>query len=143
MEFKPLSYLPGYEISREGQVRNIKTGHVLKHYMRNGTKKTSFVDIWINPLSRRSSQIGALLYEAYGPGAAAKAGFKEPNPAKLRASRSERREHIPKVSSLFKRRCTTCGKPTTNYRCDDCWHKMRGYDRDGANERDSPFGIYL
>lgn len=24
------------------------------------------------------------------------------------------------------RRCTTCGRPTTNYRCGSCWIKIRG-----------------
>lgn len=32
------------------------------------------------------------------------------------------------VSGL--RRCTTCGRPTVNYRCGCCWKKIRGEDFD-------------
>lgn len=27
-------------------------------------------------------------------------------------------------STLFKRKCHDCGKPTNNYRCSDCWGKL-------------------
>jgi len=30
------------------------------------------------------------------------------------------------VRQNSKRCCTDCGKPTTDYRCDACWRKLRG-----------------
>ena len=29
------------------------------------------------------------------------------------------------------RRCTTCGRPTANYRCSSCWAKIRGSGNTG------------
>ncbi len=33
-----------------------------------------------------------------------------------------------------KRKCHNCGKPCTNYRCEDCWRKIRGFGLAGAND---------
>lgn len=41
--------------------------------------------------------------------------------------------------SRHTRSCTTCGKPTSDYRCAACWVKLRGYDANTANDRDIPF----
>jgi len=27
---------------------------------------------------------------------------------------------------VYKRKCHDCGKPTNNYRCQECWAKIRG-----------------
>lgn len=36
-------------------------------------------------------------------------------------------QEVPPVKAKRIRRCTTCGAPTTNYRCEDCWRKLRGF----------------
>ena len=36
-------------------------------------------------------------------------------------------EAPPVKAKKRRRRCTTCGAPTTNYRCEDCWRKLRGF----------------
>ncbi len=36
-------------------------------------------------------------------------------------------QNLPEVKAKRRRRCTTCGAPTTNYRCEDCWRKLRGF----------------
>lgn len=36
-------------------------------------------------------------------------------------------QESPPVKAKRRRRCTTCGAPTTNYRCEDCWRRLRGF----------------
>ncbi|WP_027187617.1 hypothetical protein [Desulfovibrio cuneatus] len=36
-------------------------------------------------------------------------------------------QEAPLVKAKRRRRCTTCGAPTTNYRCEDCWRRLRGF----------------
>lgn len=60
-------------------------------------------------------------------------------------SREEWLEEHPQsdTSTLFKRKCHDCGKPTNDYRCQTCWAKLRseselsgipGYDFYGKSE---------
>jgi hypothetical protein len=35
-------------------------------------------------------------------------------------------------STLFKRKCHDCGKPTNNYRCQSCWEKLRSESETGG-----------
>ena len=36
------------------------------------------------------------------------------------------------------RRCHDCGKPTNNYRCEECWAKLRGRANDTSPHPDIP-----
>ncbi len=36
-------------------------------------------------------------------------------------------QQAPPVRAKRRRRCTTCGAHTTNYRCEDCWRRQRGF----------------
>ena len=36
-------------------------------------------------------------------------------------------QEAPPVKAKRRRRCTTCGAPTTNYRCENCWRRLRGF----------------
>jgi len=38
--------------------------------------------------------------------------------------------HVPKKLKPSTRPCHDCGRPTTNYRCDACWRKIRGSSDD-------------
>ena len=40
----------------------------------------------------------------------------------------KRLERKKKELSTYSRRCHDCGRPTNNYRCDECWKKIRGED---------------
>ena len=42
------------------------------------------------------------------------------------------------VRTTSKRKCATCGKPTTDYRCDACWNKLRGEGDQGEGRRQKP-----
>lgn len=48
-------------------------------------------------------------------------------------TKSEFREAAA-VRQASKRRCTDCGKPTHNYRCEKCWKKRRGFGFEGSGE---------
>lgn len=37
------------------------------------------------------------------------------------------------VKKIATRKCTDCGKPTTNYRCESCWIKRRGFGTSEAS----------
>lgn len=140
MEWREISYFPGLEINRQGAVRNKETLAAVssrKHY------NSSHIDA----IQRegRSSQINILLEEAFGPGAAEAAGFPQPDMEKVHAAR-ERAENVrqgliaPKAKTgldaptFGKRKCTDCGKPTTQYRCEKCWKKRRGFGFEDAGD---------
>lgn len=36
----------------------------------------------------------------------------------------------------YKRKCCDCGKPTNNYRCHECWEKMKKEDNLDFNSLD-------
>ncbi|WP_027188210.1 hypothetical protein [Desulfovibrio cuneatus] len=37
-----------------------------------------------------------------------------------------------------KRKCATCGKPTTDFRCEACWNKLRGMGQNGEVRKQKP-----
>lgn len=129
MDYKPLEYLPGFEINPQGNVRNTRTGRHLTLCTNKSSPKNHYVQAKCTDGITRSSQINALLYDAFGPGAATLAGYEEPNPQKIQASRSNnvnKRQRVPRKHSVYQRLCHDCGKPTTDFRCQKCWLKLRG-----------------
>lgn len=47
------------------------------------------------------------------------------------------REALREGASLrqtAKRQCTDCGKPTTQYRCEKCWRKLRGFGFEASGD---------
>lgn len=42
-----------------------------------------------------------------------------------REQRKQDLEAMQRCREGVKRRCHDCGKPTSNYRCEDCWQKLR------------------
>ena len=45
------------------------------------------------------------------------------NAAKMRAAQ---KSYTKKPKPVKQRRCHNCGKPTPNFRCDECWEMIRG-----------------
>jgi hypothetical protein len=76
----------------------------------------------------RNSQVNALLVEAFGQGAARAAGLPEPDMDCVRRGRKAAgtKLGVPREYTNH-RRCTDCGRPTYNYRCEPCWRRRRGY----------------
>lgn len=133
MEWRELTYFPGLEINRQGIVRNAETKEVVE--ARPHSNSTS-IDVILH--KGRSSQVNSLLEETWGVGAAEAAGFSRPNMNKVIRSRAWAERHrqgliVPKqkegldAPTFGKRPCTDCGKPTSNYRCEKCWQKKRGF----------------
>lgn len=131
-EYRSLLEFPEYEINRKGVVRRVG-GKTISARVKQGSGMQ-----WVQ-LSRDYKQFGrtvsVLLVEAYGPGAAQAAGIKEPDMARVRRARG--RQGRAKSARV----CTTCGKPTSNFRCDDCWRDIRGYGSAAAADHASPFDI--
>lgn len=40
-----------------------------------------------------------------------------------------------------KRRCHDCGRPTSNYRCEKCWTRRRGFGASDAARHEDAFGL--
>jgi len=116
-EWRPIERWPGYEINRQGDVRNLQTGKILAHTPHS----TSGMKLPRVSSTHGRAQVNALLELAWGPGAAAAAGLPAPNMARVIAGVSDRR------GNCAGRHCTDCGSPTNNYRCDACWRARRGY----------------
>ena len=114
-EWRPLAYLPGYEINRKGTVRNATNKCVQLTRRVHGQLGVMKQGRW--------GSIAALLEETFGTGAAEAVGFQQPNLRRVLASRKDNRR---KTKMSAKRHCTSCGKPTNNYRCDACWSKRNG-----------------
>ena len=48
----------------------------------------------------------------------------------------------PVKAKKRRRRCTTCGAPTTNYRCEDCWRRLRGFSCEDVAQGVDPTMAY-
>lgn len=127
--FKPIPDFPAYQINREGSVRD-NAGRVLTVKLTSGGKP--FVSLR-DGKQYRSRSINVLLFETFGPGAATAAGHAEPDMKRVMAQRDL--AHRPRSGKSLgddarpgpSRKCHDCGKPTSNYRCDECWRKVRGF----------------
>ncbi len=51
-------------------------------------------------------------------------------------------QEAPQVKAKRRRRCTTCGAPTTNYRCEDCWRRLRGFSCEDVAQGVDPTMAY-
>ena len=138
MEWREPTYLPGLEINRQGDVRHAATGDMLRLYDSPSNPRIRVVKFRCPDGVLRRSAVTALLEETFGAGSAEAAGLPTPNMEKVRKSRQwaeDRRNGLvqpkPKEKGFEpvygKRRCTDCGRPTHNYRCERCWKKKRGY----------------
>ena len=133
-DFAVISEFSQYEISRSGVVRK---GDVEVSY-RYAESGAAYVNLH-NGERYRSRSINVLLVETFGEGAAAAAGYPEPDMKRVKMQR-ELANRPRSGKSLGKdarpprhsRKCTTCGKPTNNYRCDVCWRKIRGFGMEGT-----------
>ncbi len=45
-------------------------------------------------------------------------------------SRKKKQKRKPEPEPKYQRKCVTCGTPTNNYRCDECWQKLRQEEED-------------
>jgi hypothetical protein len=122
-EWAPLVWLEGYEINRHGDVRRMGQTQCLKPT--RGWAGQSYVQVR-TPLGPRAGCINVLLEETFGPGAAQAAGYPIPDMARA----ATRRAATALRESSPRRRCHDCGKPTTNYRCQACWIRLRGDSSD-------------
>ena len=132
MEWRSVAGIPGYEINRQGAVRNVFTGRAIKHQARANNNYAPYVGI--GDVCR---QVNVLLDETFGSGAAVAAGLPAPHWNRVRVTRAPRRlkgeflraGDVPlgELERDTKRRCHSCGKPTWNYRCERCWKKVRGF----------------
>ena len=129
-EYRCLVEFPEYEISRAGVVRRVG-GRAVSARVKQGSGVQ-----WVQ-LSRDYKQYGrtlsVLLVEAFGPGAAQAAGIKEPDMRRVGRSRGR----VGRAKST--RVCHNCGRPTANFRCDECWRGIRGYGAAAASDHASPF----
>jgi hypothetical protein len=132
-EFRPVTHLPGLEIDRTGRVRKTATGRVLKHGYQNDDKTRPKIVCICSDGVRRGGSIAVLLEEAFGEGAAQAAGLPAPRMELSSGGRRAARAHKEMYPT---RRCATCGKPTTDYRCPACWIKLRGFTAEEAAARD-------
>lgn len=120
-EWRPIARWPGYEINRKGDVRSLKTNRILRRF----PHPTSGPSLPCVSGTHGSAQVNVLLEQAFGPGAAKAAGLPAPDMGRVK-------RHAPgylrqRQGCAASRRCTDCGRPTDNYRCDDCWLARRGY----------------
>ncbi len=131
-EFRRLTEFSEYEINRKGVVRRVG-GKVVGARVKQGSGV-----LWVQ-LTRNYQPYGrtvsVLLVEAFGPGAAQAAGMQEPDMARVKRSRG--RTHQGRARKV--RTCTTCGKPTSNYRCEACWRGVRGFSFGEASNHATPF----
>lgn len=44
-----------------------------------------------------------------------------------KATKQHYPEEVKPHGTEYKRKCHTCGKPTNNYRCAECWRKLQGF----------------
>lgn len=127
--WQPLSYMPGYEINRDGEVRLCGTWRLVPQSLHPTAKgKGPYISVQLD-CGTRAAHVANLMDETFGPGSAVQAGLPAPDLAKaqqVRANGGHTRAH-------GKRRCHDCGKPTTNYRCDVCWRKRRGFAEAGES----------
>ena len=114
--FVPVPGLPDYHINREGICLG-RSGRPLAVHRHDDPTGGLYA------VGNTHMSVGRLLNMTFGPGAAVAAGYPEPKP--LDPERKAR-AGIRHFSNGLSRRCHDCGKPTNNYRCPDCWARLRG-----------------
>ena len=132
--FATIGEFPQYEINRSGVVRKGDLEIKFK-YAESGA---TYVNLH-NGERYRSRSINVLLVETFGEGAAAAAGYPEPDMKRVKvqrelANRPRSGKSLGKDSGppKYSRKCHDCGKPTNNYRCDACWRRIRGFGMEGT-----------
>jgi len=135
-DFVPLKYNglgDKYKINSQGVVMSLNGGRypiLLEPFVyKNGEiayrfiKGTKFLKIRLSFLFRRifqkeisTQQIAFLRSQEY-------------KILRERWNKSKKNSLHPQIQieTIYRRRCHDCGKPTNNYRCEECWRKIRGY----------------
>ena len=123
--FVQIPSIPSHEINRLGEVRRISDGKVSPWRVKHHSNESTSTYVWCQPapkVKQVSRTLNVLLYEVFGEGAATAVGLPEPRKNTYRRAKDEER-------SMYIRKCATCGRPTTNYRCSKCWSEIRSqYD---------------
>lgn len=119
--FVQIPSIPTHEINRKGEVRRISDGKESPWRTKKHANQSMSTYVWLQPaprLKQVSRTLNVLLFEVFGEGAATAVGLPEPRNTSFRRAKE-------KEPSLYMRRCATCGRPTTNYRCTKCWSEIR------------------
>ena len=152
--WRPVPGFPRYEINSRGRVRTLsgyvmpgngKTCLLTQDGRRVRVRIVDIVAMAFRPMATPEPPAPAFIpedvpvfFEKGLPGHIAQEDkmVRKAAPRKKRqvASSGRARQH-----SRHTRSCTTCGRPTSDYRCAACWVKLRGYDANTANDRDIPF----
>lgn len=130
MEWMLIESLPGFQINRQGEIRDISGNKPVNIRYRSDTR-AAFVTVICTNGQRISRTVAVLLHETFGPGAATDAGYKEPDITRMKASRKawarQEKNHGGKVryseGQIPRRKCHDCGAPTVDYRCTSCRKK--------------------
>lgn len=148
--YATLPSYPGYGIYQDGVIRRLRDDkEMLPHNVVTLWVRGRAVTVdpeWLRALawgddsatdaSAPAPAVEAPLLSDTAPDAAGDAGEWRPVPDMQRVSRSRastgKKEWAACVQdkALLKggqRRCATCGKATTNYRCYACWRSLRGF----------------
>lgn len=139
-EYAIIKDFPDYEINRSGSVRRVDGVHmgtaVTARYNAGGAEYVS-----LRQDGRlRQRCVNVLLVETFGAGAAGQAGYPEPDMRRVRiqrelAARPRSGKSLGRdARRRYSRRCHDCGKPTNNYRCNECWIRIRGFGMADAHE---------
>lgn len=148
-EYTTITDFPDYEINRSGSVRRAD-GTCLGSPVspKYNTNDAEYVSLRRDGRTRQRC-INVLLVETFGPGAAQQAGYPEPDMRRVQVQR-ELAERPRSGKSLgrdgyrkYTRRCHDCGKPTSNYRCEECWIRIRGFGASEAqNYHFDPYSVH-
>lgn len=114
--FVPVPGYPGYHINREG-IGLGRSGRQLKVHRPEEPAGGSYV------VGRTTVSVARLLELTFGLGAAVAAGFPTPKPVD---AKRKARTGVRNFGTGASRHCHDCGRPTNNYRCPDCWARLRG-----------------
>lgn len=123
-EFVQIPSIPTHEVNRKGVVRRSESKQKIplrtKHHTDNSF--SIYINYKANGKSRTKT-LNVILVEVFGEGAARAIGLKEP---RIRRPKRRKENIAEPVVPVQMRSCTSCGQPTTDYRCSKCWAKIRG-----------------
>jgi len=106
---------PDYEISSWGRIRHKETEEYLTPYYSHRYRS------WVYDIEGNSYKANLLLYRHF--------------PTVRISIGKEWKQKLDELDEAFEtpkptRRCHDCGKPTFNYRCEECWRKLRSENTD-------------
>ena len=136
--WKPIYH--AYELNQTGMVRRTKAGGNKRagYFIKPGKGATvSAVYMLVNQNGKRiQASVRSLIKQTWGIDVTVGKKWREEaqrlvqecneqqNPGLVRQNKwAHKKLHKPAPKE---RRCTTCGRPTTDYRCAECWLAIRG-----------------